>query len=114
LNKGGRSDGTKNVRTSKRTVVDGFSPDDDAHDWLVRAPGAAACSIHSSDSYWFTTKESPTNMTFFPRHRFRSFTPSNLCTSSKEPAELKHVSCSKGWLAIYIYMGGGSRQPVVA
>lgn len=42
-------------------------------------------------------------MTFFPRHRFRSFTPSNLCTSSKEPAELKHVSCSKGWLPIYTW-----------
>lgn len=49
-------------------------------------------------------------MTFFPRHRFKSFTPSNLCASSKEPAELKHVSyiCSKGWLAIYIH---GRRQP---
>jgi hypothetical protein len=34
-------------------------------------------------------------MTFFPRHRFRSFTPSNLCTSSEEPAEACLV-CSKG------------------
>jgi hypothetical protein len=64
-------------------VIEGLSPD--AHDALVRAPGAAAAwSMHSSDSYWFTTSESPTNATVFPRHMLRSFSPSNLETKDEE------------------------------
>ena len=66
-----------NARTSKRTVEEGFSPD--AHDALVREPFVAAWwSMHSSDSYWFATSESPTNATVFPRHALSSFLPSNL------------------------------------
>ena len=71
-----------NARTSKRTVMEEFSPD--AHDALVRAPGAAAWSMHSSDSYWFATSESPTNAAVFPRHALSSFRPSNLRSEAVE------------------------------
>jgi len=64
--------------TSKRTVEEG-SIFPDAGDRLVRTPGpAAAWSMHSSDSYWFSASESPTNITVLPLHIFSSAAPSNL------------------------------------
>ncbi|KAB8080511.1 hypothetical protein EE612_001062 [Oryza sativa] len=63
--------------TSKRAVVRG-STFPDAGVTVVRALGAAACSMHSSDSYWFSASESPTNITFFPLHILSNATPSNL------------------------------------
>jgi hypothetical protein len=65
--------------TSNLTVTAGLTLPD-AGVMVVRALGAAAWSMQSSDSYWFSASESPTNITFFPLHIRSSANPSNLPT----------------------------------
>jgi hypothetical protein len=82
------------------TVVEGLIFPD-LGDTVVVASGAAAWIMHSSDSYWFSASESPTNITFFPDHIRSSANPSNLRTRAIQSQTR----------AILISQSGSRRRP---
>lgn len=57
--------------------------------------GTAACNMHVKDCHWFTLRESPTNIIFFPLYLFNISFPLNLKTTVYN----KHSTISK-----YIYI----------